>query len=233
MKSVALLRYRGQALLAALLLLLLLLSAIPPATPLDNGLGLVPPLAYSTWNYFNDAVNDTLVRALADSLVSTGLAAAGFRTLNIDAGYLSGRDASGRLIVDSRRYPSGIRNLSDTLHAMGLLFGVYTDLSGHTCGDGPDTGSLGHYKADAAMFAHEWQVDYLKVDFCTLVRKKMNHVPTDPCQGARTHLRALHRDAHAHVHARMHMPDAKKEAMRFELGCSQAAGATGPKACRR
>ena len=60
MKSVALLRYRGQALLAALLLLLLLLLlTIPPAAPLDNGLGLVPPLAYSTWNYFNDAVNDT------------------------------------------------------------------------------------------------------------------------------------------------------------------------------
>ena len=58
MKSVALLRYRGQALLAALLLLMLLL-AVPPAAPLDNGLGLVPPLAYSTWNYFNDAVNDT------------------------------------------------------------------------------------------------------------------------------------------------------------------------------
>ena len=58
MKSVALLRYRGQALLAALLMLLLLL-AISPAAPLDNGLGLVPPLAYSTWNYFNDAVNDT------------------------------------------------------------------------------------------------------------------------------------------------------------------------------
>ena len=60
MKSVALLRYRGQALL---LLLLLLVLAIPPAAPLDNGLGLVPPLAYSTWNYFNDAVNDTCASA--------------------------------------------------------------------------------------------------------------------------------------------------------------------------
>ena len=58
MQSVALLRYRGQA-----LLLLLLLLAIPPAAPLGNGLGLVPPLAYSTWNYFNDAVNDTCASA--------------------------------------------------------------------------------------------------------------------------------------------------------------------------
>jgi len=74
-------RYR---LPATLLLLLPLLSSA-----LDNGLAATPPLAYSTWNMFNDATNDTLIRELGDALVSTGLAGVGYRTLNIDAGYLS------------------------------------------------------------------------------------------------------------------------------------------------
>ena len=99
--------------------------------------------------------------------MDTGLAALGFNTINLDAGYIYGRDATtGRLLVNQTRFPSGIRHLSDTLHAMNFRLGVYTDLSGHSCGDGPRTGSLGHYSLDAATFAHEWQVDYLKVDFC-------------------------------------------------------------------
>ena len=34
----------------------------------------------------------------------------------------------------------------------------------HTAGTGP--GSKDHYVADANTFAHDWQVDYLKVDYC-------------------------------------------------------------------
>ena len=49
-----------------------------------------------------------------------------------------------------------------------MKLGVYTDLSGHTCGNGPGTGSKGHYDIDAATFK-EWQADYLKVDFCGAV----------------------------------------------------------------
>eukprot|EP01048_Picozoa_sp_COSAG05_P018018 COSAG05_NODE_2563_length_2894_cov_2.316995_3_plen_284_part_00 len=42
--------------------------------------------------------------------------------------------------------------------------GVYTDLSDHTCGWGP--GSAGHYAVDAQTFAHDFEADYLKVDYC-------------------------------------------------------------------
>jgi alpha-galactosidase len=87
-------------------------------------------------------------------------------TINIDAGALTGRDGSGKLQIDETRYPHGLRWLSDRLHAMDFKFGVYTDISGKTCGNGPGTGSLGHYDLDAHTFAHEWQADYLKVDFC-------------------------------------------------------------------
>jgi alpha-galactosidase len=68
---------------------------------LDNGLGATPPLAYSTWNFFQTDINETLIHQLADGLVSTGLAASGYRSLNIDAGYLiHERDAQGRLQVN-------------------------------------------------------------------------------------------------------------------------------------
>ena len=67
--------------------LLLACSSISPfvlsVAALDNGLGLTPPLAYSTWNFFNDAINDTLVRELADGLVSTGLVDLGYRSVLI------------------------------------------------------------------------------------------------------------------------------------------------------
>ena len=57
-----------------------------------------------------------------------------------------------------------MRYISDYLHSLGLKLGVYTDLGNRSCGTGP--GSLGYYTTDANTFANEWQIDYLKVDFC-------------------------------------------------------------------
>jgi hypothetical protein len=38
-----------------------------------------------------------------------------------------------------------------------------TDISNITCGG---SGSMGHYEIDADTYANDWQVDYLKVDYC-------------------------------------------------------------------
>ena len=85
--------------------------------------------------------------------------------VNIDAGSLQRtRGPNGKLAPDPAKFPRGFRYLSDRLHRMGLRFGVYTDISDGSCGTGP--GSKGHYAADAATFAHDWQIDYLKVDYC-------------------------------------------------------------------
>ena len=140
------------------------LLAVTAAHALDNGLGLVPRLAFSTWNFFGTAANETSVHDIATALERTGLKALGYDTVSIDAGSVD-RDATGKLVA-SRHFPAGLRNLSDHLHASGFRFGAYSDISGHTCGNGPAAGSLGHYEQDAATFAHEWQVDYLKFDFC-------------------------------------------------------------------
>jgi alpha-galactosidase len=86
------------------------------------------------------------------------------RYVNIDAGSMEkNRTAEGKIQEDRAKFPRGIRYISDQLHAKGLKLGVYTDLSNHGCGTGP--GSMGHYTLDAQVFAHDWQADYLKVDF--------------------------------------------------------------------
>eukprot|EP00039_Didymoeca_costata_P024125 m.9349 g.9349 ORF g.9349 m.9349 type:complete len:450 (+) comp4053_c0_seq1:62-1411(+) len=137
-----------------------------PATVvgLDNGLGRTPPLAWSSWNFFANGVNESVVLETADALAATGLAKLGYTYLNIDAGYLQHeRDAQGNLVVNPDKFPHGMKYVGDALHAKGFKLGVYTDLSDHSCGIGP--GSLGHYVQDAAQFA-SWGVDYLKVDYC-------------------------------------------------------------------
>ena len=66
--------------------LLPFLALLSPVASLDNGLARTPPLGLSTWAAFNQQVNDTLVRSLADGMVESGLLAAGYRYLLIDDG---------------------------------------------------------------------------------------------------------------------------------------------------
>ena len=157
-----------------------LMFSIHDVYALDNGLGLTPRLAYSTWNFFATTANETHVHDIAIALETTGLKALGYDTVNIDAGSLVRDPQTGKLSGNKARFPHGLRNLSDFLHGAGFKFGAYNDISGHTCGNGPAAGSLHHYEADAATFAHEWQVDYLKFDFCGV---QMPHAPPENCTG--------------------------------------------------
>ena len=170
------------------------------------------PLGWSSWNYFASDINETVFMEMADAMVSTGLAKLGYEYINVgarpsfpcccawggltslgggrvaaDAGYLTHeRDSSGKLVVDSQRFPSGMRKLADHVHSRGLKLGVCapptcpaallcpprsdsgvsacvadTDLTNRSCGRGP--GSFGHYTIDAQTIAHDWDADYLKV----------------------------------------------------------------------
>ena len=102
-----------------------LLCLLGAASALDNGLGKTPPLGWSSWNYFANHINESVILDMADAMVSTGLAEAGYEYINIDAGYLTRpRDASSRLRVNAAKFPSGIRHLADQIHAKGLKLGV-------------------------------------------------------------------------------------------------------------
>ncbi len=60
------------------------LVMILTANSLDNGLGRTPPLGWNSWNHFGCQINETIVKQTADLLISTGLAAKGYKYLNID-----------------------------------------------------------------------------------------------------------------------------------------------------
>jgi alpha-galactosidase len=54
------------------------------ACSLDNGLGLTPQMGWNSWNHFGCNINENLIKQTADLLVSTGLAAKGYKYVNLD-----------------------------------------------------------------------------------------------------------------------------------------------------
>ena len=61
-----------------------MLLCLLPSLGLDNGLGRTPPMGWNSWNHFGCKINETIIMETADLLVKTGLAAKGYKYLNID-----------------------------------------------------------------------------------------------------------------------------------------------------
>lgn len=121
-------------------------------------------IGWNSWNHFGCDVNETIIRLTADALVSTGLAKAGYKYLNVDDCWASSRDPQTHAIIpDPRTFPSGMSALADYAHSRQLLFGLYSDGGTNTCAGRP--GSYGFEDIDAQTYAN-WKVDYLKYDNC-------------------------------------------------------------------
>jgi alpha-galactosidase len=133
------------------------------APSLDNRLARTPPMGWNSWNHFGCDVSAQLIKETADALVKSGMRDAGYQYLVIDDCWQVARDAAGRLVADSVRFPGGIRPLADYVHSRGLKFGLYTDAGRQTCQGRP--GTYGSEEIDARTFA-EWGVDYVKEDWC-------------------------------------------------------------------
>ena len=132
-----------------------------------------PIMGWSSWNNFGINIDEAMIRQQADALVASGLYDAGYRFINIDDGYFGGRDASGQLLVDSTKFPSGMKSLVDYIHAKNLKAGIYSDAGRNTCGsmwqndaNGIDVGLYGHLEQDCRLFFDTWGFDFLKVDWC-------------------------------------------------------------------
>ena len=123
-----------------------------------------PPMGWNSWNTFGSDINEDLIRETADALVSSGLKDAGYEYVVIDDCWsLKERDKNGRLQADPEKFPSGMKALADYIHSKGLKFGMYSCAGNSTCAGYP--GSHDHEFIDAETFA-EWEVDYLKYDYC-------------------------------------------------------------------
>jgi len=126
-------------------------------------LAATPPMGWNSWNHFAAKVDDATIRAQADAMVSSGLAAAGYRYINIDDTWEGERDAAG-VIHPNSKFPD-MKALADYVHSKGLKLGIYSSPGPKTC-EGL-AGSEGHEEQDAKTYA-AWGIDYLKYDLCSL-----------------------------------------------------------------
>lgn len=142
-------------------------GASPTATSGDGKpLALTPPMGWNDWAHYQCDFTESTILDNARALVSTGLAAKGYNTVTIDDCWMqTNRDANGNLQVDGNRFPDGMKYVADTVHGLGLRFGIYEDAGTTTCGG--YAGSWNHWQQDANLFA-SWGVDYVKLDGCNV-----------------------------------------------------------------
>src|ERR1700751_4338908 len=137
------------------------------AAPIDSGAPqrLTPPMGWNSWNS-GIPLTEATVKATVDAMVSSGMRDAGYRYVNLDAGWAAPtRGTDGKLRADPKTFPHGIEALARYVHDKGLLLGLYASPYDETCGQDPRVASAGHEDTDARTFA-DWGVDYLKYDWC-------------------------------------------------------------------
>ncbi|KAB5590844.1 hypothetical protein CTheo_5713 [Ceratobasidium theobromae] len=134
------------------------------ANALDVGVAKLPVLGYNTWNAYQCDISEKLIIETAQLMKKLGLQAAGYDYVNLDDCWsLKNRSTSGHLVADPVKFPSGIKNLTDTLHKMGFKAGIYSDAGWFTCGGFP-----GSYSNEDAQTFSDWGIDYLKYDNCAI-----------------------------------------------------------------
>lgn len=159
-----------------LLSLLLILFNVNAATNehIPKEEHLKPPLmGWASWNNYRVNINEDIIKAQADAMVSKGLKDAGYIFINIDDGFYGGRDEKGNLLVHPERFPSGMKSLAEYIHSKGLKAGIYSDAGINTCASfwdkdtiGVGMGLYGHEVQDLTLYLKEWDYDFIKVDWC-------------------------------------------------------------------
>jgi hypothetical protein len=156
-------------------------SARPVTTPHStpararaaNVLAATPYMGWDTYFALGGNYSEATVLRQASELISLGLRQRGYRYVWLDVGWWHGtRAANGQITISATQWPHGLSWLTRTLHAAGLLVGLYTDAGPNGCG-GAGQGSYGHYQQDVNTFA-AWGFDAVKVDFCGGAEYELN-----------------------------------------------------------
>lgn len=125
----------------------------------------MPPMGWNSWNS-GVALTEANIKAVIDAMVSTGMRDAGYRYVNLDAGWAAPqRTAGGELRADPVRFPHGIAALAKYAHDRGMLLGLYASPFNEGCSAQPALAAVGHETQDAKDYA-DWGVDLLKYDWC-------------------------------------------------------------------
>ena len=134
-------------------------ASSPPPVPAT------PPMGWNSWDS-GIALSEKTVDDTIDAMVSSGMREAGYRYVDLDAGWAAPqRDSDGELQADPARFPNGIAAVARHAHDRGMLLGLYASPFDERCSAQPALASVGHEGADAREFA-DWGVDYVKYDWC-------------------------------------------------------------------
>ena len=132
-----------------------------------------PTMGWSSWNTFAVNISEDIIKGQADAMVSQGLKDAGYQYINIDDGFQYGRLANGKVRSHPKRFPNGIKVVSDYIHSKGLKSGIYSDAGDCTCGSinngdtkNTNVGFYGYEQVDADYYFKECGFDFIKVDYC-------------------------------------------------------------------
>ncbi len=137
-------------------------------------LALTPPMGWNSWYIHYNRVSDSVMRAAADAMISSGMADYGYQYVNIDDCWMVAPGSKEEDIGGEPRGPDGhirpnkrfpdMKAMTDYIHAKGLKAGLYTSPGPKTCAG--YEGAHGHEALDARTFA-EWGFDFLKYDWCS------------------------------------------------------------------
>lgn len=88
-------------------------------------IALTPPMGWSSWNCWGDAVSQDKVLSSARAMVEKGLRDHGWTYVNIDDGWQGKRGGPHNAIQPNKKFPD-MKRLADAIHGLGLKFGIYS-----------------------------------------------------------------------------------------------------------
>jgi alpha-galactosidase len=140
-------------------------------------LALTPHMGWNSWYVWENHITDSIMRAAAAAMVSSGMIDHGYMYINIDDCWaikesskdssLLGdpRDSSG--MINSNKRFTDMKSMTDYIHSLGLKAGIYTSPGPTTC-----AGYVGAYQYEEKTIQRfvEWGFDFLKYDWCSYGR---------------------------------------------------------------
>lgn len=88
-------------------------------------IALTPPMGWSSWNCWGDAVSQEKVLSSARAMAEKGLQQHGWTYINIDDGWQGVRGGEFNAIQPNKKFPD-MKALADEIHGLGLKFGIYS-----------------------------------------------------------------------------------------------------------
>lgn len=99
----------------------------------EPGLNTDADTEQNNWNSLGCDVSEDLLLDTSKKLIQLGLRDVGYNYVVLDDCWSNGRDENGFLKVNERKFPSGMKHISDEIHDMGMLYGMYSSAGEYTC----------------------------------------------------------------------------------------------------